>query len=179
MTSLYNRATPSQDRILRIVEGAVLNTADAHGNTRDVWLARSIAKRAAGTLSAQWPEVLAANSRLPASGSVADTTKCRACERRAHLARLRVRRQRISTLGGAAERRASQLLRRPPLRELWNRLKREMWQITRADDSAKAAAHVHLLRMIDKLQREIEAAKIDGSDGQAASGSTKSRDGKS
>lgn len=66
MVTLAKRATPSQARILKIVEGAVLNASDAHKVPRDTWLARSIAKRAAGTLTAQWPEVLAVNSRLPA-----------------------------------------------------------------------------------------------------------------
>lgn len=64
MSSLYKRATPSQRRILRIVEGCVKNAGDAHpaaGITPR--LARSIAKRAAGTLTAQWPDVLAA--RMP------------------------------------------------------------------------------------------------------------------
>ena len=61
MTSLYNRATPSQKRILRIVEGAVKNAIDAHpGWNVPHNFARSVAKRAAGTLTAQWPDVLAA-----------------------------------------------------------------------------------------------------------------------
>lgn len=66
MSSLYKRATPSQRRILRAVEGAVRNVAHVHPD----WglsniAARSIAKRAAGTLTAQWPDVLAANSTTP------------------------------------------------------------------------------------------------------------------
>lgn len=62
MASLYRRATPSQARILRIVEGAVKNAADAHHEIKiSPQHRRSIAKRAAGTLSAQWPAVLAAN----------------------------------------------------------------------------------------------------------------------
>lgn len=58
MSSLYKRATPVQLRMLRIVEGAVLNTIDAH-DLGDGFLfdtkrfARSVAKRAVGTLSAQ------------------------------------------------------------------------------------------------------------------------------
>jgi hypothetical protein len=67
MVSLYKRATPSQVRILWAVEGAVLNTADCHSELGAILkpnpgLARSIAKRAAGTLTAQWPDVLAVRS---------------------------------------------------------------------------------------------------------------------
>ena len=61
MSSLYNRASPQQRRILRIVEGAVKNALDAHPDQMvRPNFARSVAKRAAGTLTAAWPEVLAA-----------------------------------------------------------------------------------------------------------------------
>ena len=61
MASLYARATPSQRRVLRIVEGAIKNACDAHPHQHvDRKFARSIAKRAAGTISAQWPELLSA-----------------------------------------------------------------------------------------------------------------------
>ena len=60
MVSLYKRATPSQARILRSVEGAVKNAADGHPSYNlPENFARSVAKRAAGTLTAQWPDVLA------------------------------------------------------------------------------------------------------------------------
>jgi hypothetical protein len=61
MATLYKRATPSQARVLRIVAGAVKNAAHAHpGVVVTDRFARSVAKRAAGTLTAQWPDVLAA-----------------------------------------------------------------------------------------------------------------------
>src|SRR5690348_84508 len=50
--------------MLRIVEGAVKNVADKDGKQFDPYHARSIAKRAVGTLTAQMPEVLAA-SKIP------------------------------------------------------------------------------------------------------------------
>lgn len=61
MVSLYKRATPMQMRMLRIVEGAVLNTVHAHPEPREdlARFARGVAKRAVGTLTAQLPEVLA------------------------------------------------------------------------------------------------------------------------
>jgi hypothetical protein len=62
MATLYKRATPRQQKVLRIVEGAVKSAADAHPRYRvDARFARSVAKRAAGTLTAQWPDVLAAS----------------------------------------------------------------------------------------------------------------------
>jgi hypothetical protein len=51
-------------QIYRIIEGAVINTLDAHPN----WPAHprmitSVAKRAAGTLAATWPSMLAVETR--------------------------------------------------------------------------------------------------------------------
>ena len=74
MTTLYKRATPSQRRLLRIVEGAVKNAADVHPQQRITdRFARSIAKRAAGTISAQWPELLAA--RMPSDRAMFQPSK--------------------------------------------------------------------------------------------------------
>lgn len=50
--------------MLRIISGAVLNTAHAHpGQLPDLKFARGVAKRAVGTLSAQWADTLAAKSQ--------------------------------------------------------------------------------------------------------------------
>lgn len=54
--------TKAHHKIYRAVAGAVINTA--HGHPRwhiSVTMANSIAKRATGTLTAEWPEVLAAH----------------------------------------------------------------------------------------------------------------------
>ena len=161
MVTLAKRATPAQVRILKIVEGAVLNAYDAHRTPRDTWLARSVAKRAAGTLSAQWPEVLAVNSRLPAKGT-SIPARCRACERRGHLIRLSARREHATFVTGnvkgsnhSARREPPQLLRRLPLLLLWDKIKREMWHIKRLEDTAKIQAHIYLLKMINDLHHEI------------------------
>lgn len=79
MATLYKRATPPQARMLRIIEGAI---RDAQGVHSDLVISerhrRSIAKRATGTLSSQWGDVLAearsANRGRPerASGQVSD-----------------------------------------------------------------------------------------------------------
>lgn len=62
MSSLYKRATLRQAVVLRMIEGAVRNAAHAHpgGRIDDESIAPSISKRAAGTLTAAWPAVLAA-----------------------------------------------------------------------------------------------------------------------
>lgn len=63
MASLYKRASTSQRQILRIVEGSVINAMHAHPDyPYSERMARSIAKRAAGTLSAQLAGMLAAES---------------------------------------------------------------------------------------------------------------------
>jgi hypothetical protein len=74
MASLYKRATPFQERLLRAVEGAVHNAAHAHPEflITDKF-ARSIAKRAAGTISAQMPGSLAGVTNR--SGSATRSSK--------------------------------------------------------------------------------------------------------
>lgn len=87
MTSLYKRANGPQFRMLAIVAGAVLNAAYHHpGKPVDKRFARSVAKRAVGTLSAQWAEVLAAPH--PALSGAERDTFCHALRRKAQLARL-------------------------------------------------------------------------------------------
>lgn len=72
MSTLYKRATPLQKRMLRIIEGAVMNAHHAHAK-RDISMerfARSVAKRAVGTLSAQMLDVLAEGSVSVTKGGV-------------------------------------------------------------------------------------------------------------
>lgn len=81
MSSLYKRATPIQKKMLRIVEGAVRNALDAHpsilltGDMSVEIFARSVAKRAIGTLSSQM-EVLAGSNLLPATGGGVKSVDC-------------------------------------------------------------------------------------------------------
>jgi hypothetical protein len=61
MSSLWLRANGPQMRMLKIISGAVLNTAHHHpGEPVDRKFARGVAKRATGTISSQWGELLAA-----------------------------------------------------------------------------------------------------------------------
>ena len=63
MTTLSKRATSRQAMALRMVAGAVINAGHAHPEWKiEARMARSIAKRAVGTLTAAWPEVLAASA---------------------------------------------------------------------------------------------------------------------
>jgi len=72
MSSLYKRATPMQRRMLRIIEGAVINAHHAHpmGMAEIERFARSVAKRAVGTLSSQLDDVLAGSSIPVIDGGV-------------------------------------------------------------------------------------------------------------
>jgi len=81
MTALYKRASPQQAQALRIIAGAVLNTNDAHPGKYqgiDARFARSVAKRATGTLFAQMADVLAVGISRPSeadSGQMVDLSR--------------------------------------------------------------------------------------------------------
>ena len=92
MTTLWKRASGPQQKMLRMITGAVLNTANAHpGKLPDEKFARGVAKRAVGTISAQWAELLAGDGGYDTLSS----------ERRNISV---IRRSRRHTLGGDAER---------------------------------------------------------------------------
>lgn len=139
VTSLYNRATPSQSRILRAVEGAIKNTCHAHPDlnisARD---ARSISKRAAGTLTAGWPDVLALRDSVASdSGAlIPDET-----------ARLQLSDPHKATVRGA-----SKVSMRPALRHLRAKLRYEMKRIKRDEHPEYARAIIDVLKMIAALK---------------------------
>lgn len=63
MATFLARATPAQAKLFRMIEGACVNAAHAHPQWEiDRRFAPSIAKRAAGTIVAGWPDVLAASA---------------------------------------------------------------------------------------------------------------------
>jgi hypothetical protein len=139
MATLYKRATPTQARILRIVAGAVMNVAHYHpeyGLTDRI--ARSIAKRATGTLTAQWREVLAARTArgfvLSQSGKGLTCTK--ALRMPSHL------------LAAAGERHISQ--RRSPLHLIQHDLGILAGAARKAGDTARYEALADALRTIAK-----------------------------
>lgn len=64
MATLYKRKTFRQRLALRIVAGAVMNAAHAHPEYGiDEKFARSVAKRAVGTLTAEWPVLVLTKTR--------------------------------------------------------------------------------------------------------------------
>jgi hypothetical protein len=140
MSSLYKRASPSQKRILRAVEGAVKDAAHAHSNAIiPNSFARSVAKRAAGTLTAQWPEVLAAGFNQP-SDRVGAGNSWTAQPRSAQS------NQRVG-------RGSSYLQRRSPLPMLWKALSARIRPLRDCGQSEKAEALVDVLKMIAGMQR--------------------------
>lgn len=137
MTSLYKRATPSQARVLRIIEGAVKNTTDAHpGLEIRPHHRRSIAKRAAGTLTAQWPEVLAATGPSGSGEAVTLTPP----------------RRRSSDRTKAIGREAHMGTTRFPLRQLVSEISRQITPLKAAGDTVRADTLVVVLRIIHRLR---------------------------
>ena len=132
MVTLSKRATVSQRRILRAVEGAVKNTADAHPEYNlTPYVARSIAKRAAGTLTAGWPDTLAASS-VPSDRAGDETAPSRQPQPR--LVRKRAERGPPKSLG-----------RRSPLRLLWKELSIKVDEAKRTGRLERADAFIEIL----------------------------------
>ena len=127
-------------RIFRAVEGAVINTA--HGHPR--WkitdeMARSIAKRATGTLTAQWPDVSAARTQpSEANGSASMAVHWPPRRRYA-----RTTKRRAATRPKA---------RRGPLFKLWKLVSLEVGTAKRAGDEKRAAALIDVLRLIHGMR---------------------------
>jgi len=145
---LYKRATLPQQRVLRIIEGAVKNVADSHGTEFDPKLARSIAKRATGTLTACWPEVLAAQS--PSKKMLRGPLR----EPHASLDAAQILKQRpdpaLATRRGQVT--ASDSL--SPLRKLEKQIFQQMRDIKNSGNIAKADAWIEILRMISVIKKE-------------------------
>lgn len=144
MSSLYRRATPSQARVLRIIEGAIKNTCDAHPNLQiSPRHRRSIAKRAAGTLTAQWPEVLAASRGTSDSREPGQVRSDRG----------RVA-QALKPLGrGGADCVGPSPLGRFPVRRLIADLARPLRAMKLAGETERVEAFVEALKIIDRLRR--------------------------
>ena len=152
MATLWNRATPSQFRMLRAIAGAVLNTCDHHKLPRDTYFARGVAKRAVGTLTAQWPDVLAATANRRQNG-VRD--------------RLVSRGPRGSDPHeGLSKGGRLRLLRRSPIHGLWKRFAADMWQIKHGPPEIYAA-HVRILKLLDQAQRELDTLAVTQADSQS------------
>lgn len=146
MSTLYKRATPSQVRVLRIIEGAVRNASHAHPDKQiSDEMVRSIAKRAAGTLTAGWPDVLAARTlsrRSPrTSGEIS------------------YRRPQGAQTTKRFGRGASHLIRRSPLQKIWKALSYEIGMAKRAGNSDRMCALVYVIRVIAAIEKNDAHAR--------------------
>ena len=144
MASLYNRATPSQYRILRAVEGAVKNASDAHPSYKiPENFARSVAKRATGTLTAQWQDVLAARFDGRSEKVGEDRVPSRS--------------PRLRSCSNRSGRGSSDLLRRrSPLPALWKALACQIRPLRSQGNHEKAEAFIEVLKMISAMQRNLK-----------------------
>jgi len=146
MVSLYRRANDRQRRVLRIIEGAVKNTVDAHKGELAIAprFARSIAKRAAGTLTAQYPLALAP----PPSGASRDTAQLvDAAPRSAGGQQLPA--SRAPALNGPrAEAARAHALRPAPLALLRKELSIRAGRARRAGAVERIAIYVEVLRLL-------------------------------
>ncbi len=141
MASLYNRASPQQNRVLRIIEGAIRNATHAHPEIEiGPRHRRSIAKRAAGTLTAQWPEVLAAKgAKRPRSLSEDD---------RASFIRADHRTSQLSTASGRG---ALTGTKRPSLGLVKAAISARIGPMKKTDPAA-ALAWIDVLRLIAAME---------------------------
>lgn len=133
--------------MLRIIEGSVRDAVQAHGGVViPEYMPRSIAKRAVGTLSSQWGDVLAA-SQAPSESDAPQL-----CEG-ALRARLSCLAGGSLTRGAGRSRRVvSQQSRRHPLAKLVRAISVQLRNLKRAGEHERAAAFIDVLRMIDKMR---------------------------
>lgn len=147
MATLYNRATPPQALVLRMIAGAVKNTADAHPEYQiDARFCRSVAKRAAGTLTGQWPAVLAARAMPSNQGVSQVTTGHRASE------------PCMEHITGASQatkghRRGAISNGRSPLRSLWKTLSWKIGEAKRAGETQRAEALIEIIKVVAELRK--------------------------
>lgn len=164
MATLYKRATPAQHVMLRMIEGAVRNAADCHPEiTIPPTFARSVAKRAAGTISSQWRDVLAANAPSDQAGVLlvsdtqpgqaqlvqpAITQQAQVCKPAKGSGRFQG--PRLYRGGGDSTR------HRSPLTLLWIELSAKLWRVKDAGDTARAEVYIEVLKMIAKHEPVIK-----------------------
>jgi hypothetical protein len=145
MSRLYTRANATQRKILRVIEGACKNACDAHpGLVISPRHRRSIAKRAAGTLTAIWPEVLAEGpsnavpSERASGGHRADPPEAG------------------SQLTKAHQRGRTHPLSPSPLVELRRRLTKPLSAMKQAGEHERVAAFVEVLKIIAEISEGEE-----------------------
>ena len=119
---------------MQAVRGAVVNAADAHPTWKiDRRFVHSVAKRAAGTLTAEWPDVLAA----------------RLARRQKRLVEVVKNRQPRRGVASAAPKLS-------PLKILWREFGLKARQARHDGDLIREAVCIEMLRRIAELQRSSQ-----------------------
>lgn len=142
MATLWKRASPSQYRMLRAIAGAVKNAADAHHIEVPRTFARSVAKRATGTLTAQWPDVLAAK---------ANRRQIRA-RNETDLRALRF----PNCMEGVSKGGRLIFLRRSPLSRVWDYFSAQMRMVKVDGTPQQAESIIKILRLLDEASKEYD-----------------------
>lgn len=138
MTTLSKRASAQQQQWLRIIAGAVMNAAHAHpGSVVDEKFARGVAKRAVGTLSAQFADVLAVVAE-PSGRASAEPRKPRPGAKHA---------------GDLRQRGRSQLAGPSPLRPVIKQVAKLIRPAKMAGDAARVEALIEVMRIIDGVAK--------------------------
>lgn len=148
MTSLYKRASPPQARVLRIIEGAIKNVAHKSGKEFDPRYARSVAKRACGTLMSQWDDVLAATS-APSGWREATISNC-SSPATGEYRPLRLESEQVAVPRKA--RKVSPGSRLSSLRHLHNKIASQMPDVKNTGNEERARAFIDILRMISEME---------------------------
>lgn len=150
----HERASRYQAQLYKVIAGAVINTVHAHPKWKiDKRFARSIAKRAAGTLSAQWPEVLAVE---PSDSDRIAFVKPVAPDLRAYDARkLGLCERLVNSHNG----RVSHVRHSPILKRLKKTVGRMAGDARRDGLPERTSAIIDVLRLIDALQAVENSSK--------------------
>lgn len=146
MSSLWRRANGPQYRMLRIVSGAVLSAAHHHpGHPINKKFARGVAKRAVGTISSQWGELLAATT-TPSGAERSDGNSFRSGA------------QLVKPRGGRILATSGPRLRRAIIREISGLI----GPARRAGQTERADALIEVMRIIDRASKESNQSVKDG-----------------
>ena len=143
MSTLWKRATARQYRVLKIVRGAVLNAAHAHAEPISHSFANSVAKRAAGTLTAQWPDVLAMPHQHRQEGVKGTRGKAKAPKVSSYTA--------LGLLKGDRLR----LHSRSPIKKVMLDMASNMRKVNTRGVIAERNSYIKILRLLAQAQNEL------------------------
>ena len=144
MTTLWKRATPAQRLVYRIIAGSVRNAMHSHSIPIDPSFARSVAKRATGTLTAH----LLGREQLATASPVRQTeAEPPSMKGSATVAVLTAVRPYLAK-GNSKDPRAI-VRSRGSLRRLWSLYSSKMARL-KVEDPARYAVYIDVLRDLDR-----------------------------